>query len=118
MDFNTTAEVFKALGDPHRLKALHFLATATPECCQNGEGVCACDLVTSLGLAQPTVSHHMRLLVQAGLVTAKKRGRWMHYALSAAGLQTVQTLLDGLKAQAAPVSTCATSAARSPAQAS
>lgn len=94
MDFDTTAELFKALGDPHRLRALHFLATATPACCQGPDGVCACDLVTHLGLAQPTVSHHMRLLTNAGLVTATKRGRWVHYALSAAGLEKVQATLE------------------------
>lgn len=99
MDFDLTAEVFKALGDPHRLKALHFLATATPDCCQGPGGVCACDLVTHLGLAQPTVSHHMRLLTQAGLVTATKRGRWVHYALSAEGFQRVQTLLSQVRSQ-------------------
>lgn len=99
MDFDLTAEVFKALGDPHRLKALHFLATATPDCCQGPDGVCACDLVTHLGLAQPTVSHHMRLLTQAGLVTATKRGRWVHYALSAEGFQRVQTLLSQVRSQ-------------------
>lgn len=98
MNFDMAVEVFKALGDPHRLKALHFLATVTPDCCQNGQGVCACDLVAHLGLAQPTISHHMRLLVAAGLVTAEKRGRWMHYTLSRAGLQTVQALLEDLQA--------------------
>lgn len=117
MNFDTTAEVFRALGDPHRLKALHFLATATPECCQNGEGICACDLVTHLGLAQPTVSHHMRLLTGVGLVAAEKRGRWMHYTLSPVGLQTVQTLLEGLRASI-PAPTCAPSAPRPQVQAS
>ena len=99
MDFDLTSEVFKALGDPHRLKALYFLATATPDCCQGPDGVCACDLVTHLGLAQPTVSHHMRLLTQAGLVTATKRGRWVHYGLSDEGFQRVQTLLSQVQSQ-------------------
>lgn len=97
MDVNAQATVFRALGDPHRLRALRFLAEATPSCCASGEGVCACDLVTHLGLAQPTVSHHMRLLVAAGLVGAEKRGRWTHYSLSAAGLATVRGLLDQLQ---------------------
>lgn len=99
MDFDLTAEAFKVLGDSHRLKALHFLATATLDCCQGSDGVCACDLVTHLGLAQPTVSHHMRLLTQAGLVTATKRGRWVHYALSAEGFQRVQALLSQVQSQ-------------------
>lgn len=99
MSFGAAAEVFKALGDPHRLDALSFLATAGPECCRGGESVCACDLIAHLGLAQPTVSHHMRILTQAGLVTATRQGRWMHYALSSGGLQTVQALLVQLQAQ-------------------
>lgn len=99
MDFDKTAEVFKALGDPHRLKALHFLATAGPECCRGTDAVCACDLITHLGLAQPTVSHHMRVLTQTGLVTATRQGRWMHYALSGAGLRAVQALLTQLQAR-------------------
>jgi len=102
MDFDLMADVFKALGDPHRLKALRFLASATPDCCQGLDGVCACDLVNHLGLAQPTVSHHMRLLTQAGLVTATKRGRWVHYALSAEGFQRVQTLLGQVQLGSLP----------------
>ena len=99
MDFDKTAEVFKALGDPHRLKALHFLATAGPECCRGTDAVCACDLITHLELAQPTVSHHLKILTQAGLITSTRQGRWMHYALSDAGLHTVQSLLTQLQAQ-------------------
>ena len=101
------AELFRALGDPHRLKALSFLATATPECCQGPEGVCACDLVTHLGLSQPTVSHHMKLLTAAGLVTATKKGRWVHYALSAEGFQKVQALLSQAQNQIGSVTVCA-----------
>ena len=110
MDFNTTAEVFRALGDPHRLKALHFLATATPDCCQGPDGVCACDLITHLGLAQPTVSHHMRLLTHAGLVTATKRGRWVHYALSIEGIRKVQALFGQFQVTSSPQAASPTSA--------
>jgi len=111
MDFDASADVFRALGDPHRLRALHFLATTSPECCQNGAGICACDLITHLGLAQPTVSHHMRILVNAGLVTAEKQGRWMHYTLSAEGLLSVRGLLTTLQAQV-PTLSCSPAAAR------
>ncbi len=90
------AAVFRALGDPHRLRALHFLATAEPSCCASGEGVCACDLVAHLGLSQPTVSHHMRVLVACGLVQARKCGRWTHYALCPAGLEAARAALNGL----------------------
>ncbi len=74
--------VFKALSDPIRLKILEFLLTADRGCCAVPGHVCACDLETLVGLAQPTVSHHMKCLQQAGLVTAKKSGRWMYYSLA------------------------------------
>lgn len=93
---NRQAAVFRVLGDPHRLRALHFLATAEPLCCANGQGVCACDLVQHLALSQPTVSHHMRLLVDAGLVCAEKRGRWTHYTLCPAGLEAAHLSLNPL----------------------
>ena len=106
MDVERAAEVFRALGDPHRLRAMYFLATATPDCCQGPDGVCACDLVTHLGLAQPTVSHHMRLLTGAGLVTASKRGRWVHYTLSAEGIRAAQALLGQFRIQADALAAC------------
>ena len=90
------AEIFKALGDPHRLRALAFLAQPSPACCLIAGSVCACDLVTHLGLAQPTVSHHMRVLTDAGLVTSTKQGRWMHYHLSPAGFTLARQALEGL----------------------
>jgi len=71
----------KALADPHRLNILEFLLNPVQSCCSREEGVCACDLEAFLGLAQPTVSHHMKLLVQAGFVRAQKRGRWVYYDL-------------------------------------
>jgi len=111
MDFDASAEVFKALGDPHRLRALQFLATASPECCQNGAGICACDLITHLGLAQPTVSHHMRILVNAGLVNAEKQGRWTHYTLSSAGLLRVGELLTTIQTQV-PAPSCSPAISR------
>lgn len=67
------ARKFKALGDPTRLKLLSLIAAA-PE----GEA-CICDLVEPVNLSQPTVSHHMRQLVDAGLATGEKRGRWTYY---------------------------------------
>lgn len=72
----------KALADPARLGILEFLRAPLQSCCVSEAGVCACDLETFLGLAQPTVSHHMKLLVQAGFVRAQKRGRWVYYSLN------------------------------------
>ncbi|MFB4353769.1 metalloregulator ArsR/SmtB family transcription factor [Microbacterium sp. LS_15] len=64
---------FKALGDPTRLRLLSLIAAS-----EGGEA-CICDLTEPVGLSQPTVSHHMRLLVDAGLATREQRGRWAYY---------------------------------------
>jgi ArsR family transcriptional regulator len=69
-----TASLFKALADPHRVRIVNLLAT-------NPEPVCVCDLQAVLGLAQPTVSHHLKKLVGAGLLTRTQRGTWAYYAL-------------------------------------
>lgn len=80
------AKVFKALGDPNRVK-LFFLITASA----SGE-MCVCDLTEPVGLSQPTVSHHMKLLVEAGLVTRAQRGKWTYYQ------PTTGTLADAARA--------------------
>jgi len=72
-DAETLARAFAALADPVRLRLLSLLATSAA-----GE-VCACNLVEPLGKSQPTVSHHLKVLREAGLVTADKRGIWMWY---------------------------------------
>ena len=76
------ADQLKALSDPNRLRILEFLRTADPGCCSREDGVCACDLEAHLGLAQPTVSHHMKILTDAGFVQAERRGRWVYYGLA------------------------------------
>ena len=73
-DAASTAALFKALGDPHRVRVVNLLATAR-------EAVCVCDLTDFLGLSQPTVSHHMRKLVEAGLLAREQRGVWAYYSL-------------------------------------
>lgn len=67
------ARVFKALGDPTRVRLLSLIAAS-----ESGE-MCVCDLTDPVGLAQPTVSHHMKVLAEAGLVTREQRGRWAYY---------------------------------------
>jgi len=67
------ARVFKALGDPTRVKLLSLIAAG-----KDGEA-CICDLTEPVGLSQPTVSHHMKQLVEAGLATREQRGRWAYY---------------------------------------
>lgn len=70
------AALFKALGDPHRLVMLATLARAEDE-------VCVCDFTGALPLEQPTVSHHLRILREAGLVTCERRGTWVYYRIAA-----------------------------------
>ena len=73
-DASTTARLFKALADPHRVRILNVLAVS-------GEPVCVCDLTGLLGLSQPTVSFHMKKLVDAGLLEREQRGVWAYYSL-------------------------------------
>ena len=85
----------RVLGDPARLRILQFLTDPIQDWCCTSEGVCACDLENYLGLGQSTVSHHMKVLREAGLVTAEKRGRWVYYAPVPASLRgTADALAD------------------------
>lgn len=68
------ARLFKALGDETRLEILGLLAAA-------GTELCACDIEGHFELSQPTISHHLRILREAGLVTGERRGTWVYYAL-------------------------------------
>ncbi|MGW8483254.1 ArsR/SmtB family transcription factor [Microbacterium sp. NPDC055903] len=79
-DAERAARVFKALGDPTRVRLLSLVAGA-----ESGE-MCICDLIEPVGLTQGTVSHHMRLLVEAGLLTREQRGKWAYFALDADAL--------------------------------
>ena len=83
----------KAIADPHRLNILNFLLEPIQSCCSRAEGVCASDLEAFLGLSQPAVSHHMKLLVQAGLVRAEKRGKWVYYDLEPAAFAALREQL-------------------------
>ncbi|MFE3852824.1 ArsR/SmtB family transcription factor [Streptomyces griseorubiginosus] len=68
------AKVFKALGDPVRLRLMSMIAS-------RGEGgeVCVCELTPAFALSQPTISHHLKLLRQAGLIDCERRGTWVYY---------------------------------------
>ncbi len=87
----------KALADPTRLAILEFLMEPAQGCCVNDDGVCACDVENLLGMSQPTVSHHMKILQQAGLVNAEKRGRWMFYEINPAGIDSVVQKVSSLR---------------------
>ncbi len=82
-----TAELFKALGDPARVRAVNLLAT-------RGEPVCICELIEPLGLAQPTVSHHMRKLLDAGLVEREQRGKWAYFSLKRDAVEKLAAVAD------------------------
>lgn len=69
------AAIFKALADPARLQLLALIKNSA------GGEACVCDLIEPVGLSQPTVSHHLKVLTEAGLVTREKRGVWAWYAL-------------------------------------
>ena len=84
-DRSSEAGLFKALGDPHRLTILATLARATDE-------VCVCDFTSALTLNQPTVSHHMKILRDAELVTCERRGTWVYYRLA----ENARTRLAGV----------------------
>ncbi|MER6194858.1 metalloregulator ArsR/SmtB family transcription factor [Streptomyces cyaneofuscatus] len=71
----TLAKVFKALGDPVRLRLLSMIASRA------GGEVCVCDLTPAFDLSQPTISHHLKLLKQAGLIDSERRGTWVYYRL-------------------------------------
>src|SRR5437667_1686973 len=74
-DAEELATAFKAIADPGRLRLLSFIAG------QPGAEACVCHLVGPLGLAQPTVSHHLKVLTEAGLLARERRGTWMFYRL-------------------------------------
>jgi len=77
------ARVFKALGDPTRVRLLSMIAAAA------GGEACICDLTEPVGLSQPTVSHHMKILAEAQLITREQRGKWAYYRLVEGTLHAV-----------------------------
>lgn len=88
-DRSSDAGIFKALGDPHRLTILATLARAEDE-------VCVCDFTAALPLNQPTVSHHLKILRDAGLVTCDRRGTWVYYRLAADAAERMHAALQSL----------------------
>ena len=77
------AAVFKALADPARVKLMSLIAAS------DGGEACICDLTEPLGLSQPTVSHHMKLLVEVGLVSRDQRGKWAYYRVNTEALDRI-----------------------------
>lgn len=81
------ARVFKAFCDENRLQILELLRT--------GEK-CACVLLENLDISQPTLSHHMKILCESGVVVGRKEGKWTHYSISSEGAEAAQNLLAKL----------------------
>jgi ArsR family transcriptional regulator len=80
------APMFKALGDPVRLRLLSMIASAAE--------VCVCDLTDEFDVSGPTISHHLRVLREAGLVECERRATWVYYWIKPEALRQLSTLLD------------------------
>lgn len=86
-EYRKVAEMFKAFSDENRIHILKMLST--------GEK-CACKLLEELNISQPTLSHHMKILCDAGIVTGRREGKWMHYAICCEGVKMVRQLMQEL----------------------
>ena len=84
---DATAELFRALGDPARVRIVNVIA-------RSREAVCACELYEPLGLSQPTVSHHLKKLTDAGLLEREQRGKWAYFSLNPDALRTLAAVAD------------------------
>ena len=87
MDERKTAAVFKALCDENRVRILKLLT---------GGEKCACKLLDELSVTQPTLSHHMKILCDSGIVSGRKEGKWMYYSISEQGAKNAMELLREL----------------------
>ena len=88
LDEKRTAVIFKAFCDENRIKILHLL--------KSGEK-CACKLLEEMNITQPTLSHHMKILCDSGIVIGRKEGKWMHYSISSEGIDKALCYLEKLK---------------------
>ena len=87
MDEQKTAMIFKAFCDENRICILKLL---------RGGEKCACKLLEEMSISQPTLSHHMKILCDSGIVVGRKEGKWMHYRISPEGVQIARNYLNGL----------------------
>jgi ArsR family transcriptional regulator len=88
-DFEPAAALLKAVADPYRLTMISTLADALDE-------VCVCDFTDALPLNQPTVSHHLRILREAGLVTCERRGTWVYYRIASDARSRIEGALASI----------------------
>ena len=87
MEEEKTAFIFKAFCDENRIRILNLLTT--------GEK-CACKLLEELNITQPTLSHHMKILCDSGVVVGRKEGKWMHYSISTKGVKKAKKYLSSI----------------------
>lgn len=85
MDYSKVSKILKAIAEPNRLQILDMIST--------GEK-CACDLLDSFHFTQPTLSYHMKVLIGAGIVTARKEGSWQYYSLVSENIEELQELMS------------------------
>ncbi|GEQ50451.1 ArsR/SmtB family transcription factor [Tetragenococcus koreensis] len=85
MDYLRLSKIMKAIADPNRLQILDMIST--------GEK-CACDILDDFEFTQPTLSHHMKVLIEAGIVTARKEGKWHYYSLVTENVEEFQKLTN------------------------
>jgi ArsR family transcriptional regulator, arsenate/arsenite/antimonite-responsive transcriptional repressor len=95
-DATTLARTFKALADPTRLRLLSLVAA------HDGGEACVCDLIEPVGLSQPTVSHHLKVLVDAGLLMREKRGVWAYYTLVPTAMNALAAVLSSSTGASVP----------------
>ena len=82
------AVLFRVLGEPARLQMLSLIAV------QPNQQVCACELVETLGLSQPTISHHLKVMYEAGLLEKERRGTWIYYRIVQSQLIALRDVLS------------------------
>lgn len=90
-DAGRIAVVFKALSDPVRLRLLSVIASHA------GQEACVCDLSDGFDVGQPTISHHLKVLREAGLLSSERRGSWVYYRVEPAGLRQLSLVLEALE---------------------
>ncbi|HET6261084.1 MAG TPA: metalloregulator ArsR/SmtB family transcription factor [Chloroflexia bacterium] len=86
---NEQVKLLSAIADPTRLRIVELLSGAC-------DSICVCDITTQFDLGQPTVSHHLKVLRDAGLVSSEKRGLWVYYSLNRPAFEELTTYLSGL----------------------
>ena len=96
----TLSPMFKALGDPVRLRLVSLIAS------HSGGEACVCDISATFDLSQPTISHHLKVLRSAGLLDSQRRGTWVYYRVIPTALQQLSAILQTESGRATPSDAC------------